>query len=238
MQVSSFKKSLLASSLLALSTFSQAQQPSMNFAEIGFGQTKVDEEFLDTDSFKGINIAASFEFSDTIYMPITYYKHSDDNNESFINNFGGVTENFSAKNKIDISELSIGLGYKYFLSDSSLIATDISYLNLKFNITSKGSVVIVDSDGFTILVDDQFNNSNSLSADGFALRSVYQNLFDNNIQLNLGLQYKMVREDGENLDDTALILEGVYHITEQWGAKAALLAGEDTQLSLSARYYF
>lgn len=245
MQRTLFKPSLLTAILLSASALAHADQPSLSFVELGYGQTNIDGSIFAVDSFKGFNIAASYEFTDTIYVPVSYYRHSGDSSDVFENSFNTgdgsgniitINQLSVSDNSIDLSEFSIGLGYKLELSDSSFLATDLSVLQVKVSVSFDSSFTTTENGVVTF--SDVFSDSESSTENGFLLRSVYQKLLDNGFQFNVGLQYKLVRAEGENIDDTAVLLDGLYHFTDNLSAKLGASISGDKQLSATLRYSF
>jgi hypothetical protein len=138
------------------------------------------------DRFSGINLTASFEFTDAIYVSTSYCKHSDHTNDLCEQGDGTYSERLETSSEVDLSEFTLGLGYKVTISDSSVIATDINYLKVTTGLSSEGrfnSTLDV-----AVVTSEEFSSSNSEREKGILLRSVYHNLFENGFQVNLGLQ--------------------------------------------------
>lgn len=236
------KYSKLTLPIGALSIFmtcanSYAAQPNLNFVEVGYGQTKV-EDLIEDDSFKGFNLAASFEVSDSWYVPMSYYKHSGSSTERFSNEFnsGSIVEMFDSKTNIDFSELTVGLGYQFSLGDTSIVSVDVSYLKIKAEVNAKFNYIVLENgvpiDGAT--GDEDFSESDN----GVLTRVMYRNLINDNLQLNLGLRHKAARINSETTTETSGIIEGIYHIDERFSIKLAGIVADEQSIVASARYSF
>jgi len=231
-------KILFLVSLASLSIHAQAQQPSLSFVEVGYGQTDVEDLGIDDDSYTGFNVAASFEFFDNFYLPITYYSHSADGTSNEENSFNQITQILASSQEIALSELTIGIGYKYDISDRSILATDLSYVEVDVDVDSTFSFQEIDNQTGEVLFQDSGTSSGGAGDNGLALRSTLQTLFDSGIQVNLGLQHKVIKVESETLDDTVGIVELLYFVGDQYGVKFGAYIGDENQFTVSARYAF
>jgi hypothetical protein len=241
--VNIFSKSLVASALVASTLIAstqhvQAQQPSLSFVEIGYGQTELEGILSDDETFTGFNVAASYEVSNNLYFPISYYRYSADESDREVQTFGDIRETFGFETEVALSELTIGIGYKFDISDSSILATDFSYLDLTVDIDASSTFLAEDTDTGQVLNRFSDSSSGDIGENGFALRSTFQTLFDNGVQLNVGLQHKVIRIDGESLDDTLAVGELMYFVNDQFAVKVGAYAGDDTQFAITGRYVF
>jgi hypothetical protein len=238
------KTPLYVAALLSLGVVSQAafaQQPTLSFVELGYGQTKIEDVFS-KDRFSGLNLSASFELTEDWYLPINYFKHSADDtttfSQSYLDGIGNVIqEEFNEKFEVDYSEVSIGVGYMFKLDDSSMVTADISYLKFEVEIENTINVLRTSSSSepdatFT----DRFSASES--DDGLSSRLMYRKRVNDAFQFNAGLHLKVARINSETESNSSVIAEGLYHINENFALKLAASLGDDDAMIGSVRYSF
>jgi hypothetical protein len=219
---------------IATSGAAFAEQPNLTFVEAGYGQTDIDGA-LD-DDFKGLTFASSIEFGDNWYMPISYFSQSADQSEPFAFLEGNFRAEGQSEIDLDISEVKIGVGYKFPMSSNSLITVDVNYFRIEAKAKISESIREFQND--ELVFSDSFSTSNSEKDDGASVRALYRNLLNESFQFNLGLEYSVARIDGDNVNDTAFIAEGLYHFNENYSIKLGVKSGDDTSYGLSGRYSF
>lgn len=236
------KTPIYAAALCTLALISQpafAAKPNLSFAELGYGQTKI-EGVLSDDSFSGLNFAVSFELNEDWYMPINYFKHSADDTATFSQSYtDGVNvfqEDFNELFEVDYSEFSIGLGYIFSLDDSSMITADISYLKIKADVATTVNIRTTSPTMPEMLFTDRFSASES--DNGVSSRVMYRNMVNDAFQFNAGLQVKVARINSETESNSSAIAEGIYHINENLGLKLSASLGDDDAIVGSVRYSF
>jgi hypothetical protein len=232
------RKNLMAMAFIAAgmatSGAALAKQPNLTFVEIGYGQTDIDSA-LD-DDFKGLTSASSIEFGDNWYMPVSYFFQSAEQSEPFGFDDGTFSAVGESELELDISELKIGIGYKFPMASNSLITVDVNYFRLEAKAKVRESIRQFENG--ELVFSDSFTTSNSEKDDGASVRALYRNLVNDSFQFNLGLEYSVARINGENLNDTAFIAEGLYHFNENYSIKLGVTSGDDTSYGLSGRYSF
>jgi hypothetical protein len=228
-------KTLIAAALLCASGIAAANQPNLSFVELGYGQTKVDD-FFEDDSFSGFNFGASFELNESWYVPISYYSHTADDTENLFFEGDGFRQEGRIKTSVDFSQLSIGLGYQFSVTDNAIVTVDVNYLQLKAKVKGSGNIRFFQDN--ELVAADDFSESDSETEDGFSARVIYRNLLTESFQFNLGIQQSVIRIDSETTSDTAGIIEGLYHFNDALSLKLSATIGEDQLLVASARYSF
>lgn len=236
------KTPLYAAALLSLGVVSQAafaQQPTLSFVELGYGQTKIEDVFSE-DRFSGLNLSASFELTEDWYLPINYFKHSADDTATFSQSYtDGVNvfqEDFDEKFEVDYSEFSIGLGYLFRLGDSSMFTADISYLKVEAEVATTVNIRTTSPTVPETLFTDRFSASES--DDGLSSRLMYRKRVNDAFQFNAGLHLKVARINSETESNSSVIAEGLYHINENFALKLAASLGDDDAMIGSVRYSF
>ena len=236
MTKSTILKTAITLSILGVSSACLAKLPSLNFVEAGYGQTNIDESFFNDDKFKGFNLAGSYQINESFYIPVRYYKHGSDSSLQYGGGNSSFSQTIDETRELDLSEFAIGIGYALPLSDASLVAFDVSYLNVSVDLDVNYVIIDFENGQQSNRFEDSFSESQSES--GVAARAVYQYYFDSGFQIGLGAQYQYVDIDGDSADDAQAVAELMYFFTEGFALKTGAVFGDDSAFDISVRYTF
>jgi hypothetical protein len=194
------KKLVLVSALLlSFGSVQAAESPRWDSASISYQSVDVDG-----DKLTGFGISGSKLLGEDLFVIGGYANASDD-----INVFGSNVD-------LDFNTLSIGLGYRYALSQSSDFFGVVSYEDVEVEASYQG-------------------NSESMSDNGYGLTVGVRSMLSEQVELMGSIQYVDVADETE----TAFSVSTLYNFTEQFSAGVGYSkADNDDRLSVSAVYFF
>jgi len=190
------KKLLLASTLLALSSASFAEtaaeaSPNWKFVEASYVSSTFDDDEDDIDA-SGYALKSSTTLGDNFLVTASYNTVSDE-----MNMYGYDVE-------ITLSQLSVGLGYKYNISQATDIYGIVSY---------RGYVAEVEAGGAKEDADES----------GYGIELGAKTMLTPNLEVGGGLDYTSV--DGET--DTGLVGTINYAFTTSFSIGAGVTTSSD-----------
>lgn len=188
-------KLLLLAALAMASTATLAETPAFNFIEAGYGTGDIDD--LDELSPKGFALGGSFLVSESAFVTASYVSLGDD--------VFGID--------IDVVTSSIGLGYRYSLTDSTDAYAAVSYEYVEADIEGFGSE---DDNGYGLTV-------------GFRSRLTEQ------FELDGSIGYVDIADESE----TGIGISGHYYFTPNFAIGVSYSTAADLSITaVSARYAF
>lgn len=194
------KKVVLASVLLLSMGTAQAAD-SLRWDSASLSYQSVD---LDGDKLTGFGISGTKLVSDNVFLAGQYASVSDD-----------ITV-FNSKVNLDFNTLSVGLGYRHAISNTTDLFGIVSYQDIEAEASFQG-------------------NSASESEDGYGLEAGVRSLITSQLELSASLSYVDIAEESE----TGYNVSARYHFTEQFAAGVGYSKFDDMDtLSLSATIFF
>lgn len=190
------KKVVLASALLlSLGTVQAAESPRWDSASISYQSVDIDG-----DKLTGFAISGSKLLGDDFFVAGSYGNASDD--------IDGV--------EVDFNTLSVGLGYRYSISQNTDFFGVASYEDWEVEASYQGF-------------------SASVSENGYGLKIGVRSMISEKIELSGTLQYVDIADETE----TAFGVSALYNFTEQFSAGVGYIKEDDVDtLSVSAVYFF
>lgn len=194
------KKLVLASVLLlSMGSIQAAESVRWDSASLSYQSMDLGDEGLN-----GFGISATKLVGEDFFITGGYSSLSDD------------VDVFGAKVDLDFNTLSVGLGYRYAISNKTDLFAIASYQNLEIEASYRG-------------------NSEGESEGGYGLQAGIRSLVTESIELSAALNYLNIG-DGS---DTGFNVSAMYHFTEQFSAGVGYGKLDDTDtISLSAVYFF
>lgn len=198
------KKVLLSSilsSVLLLSIGSVQAAESVRWDSASLSYQSVD---IDGDKLTGFGISGTKLIGEDFFVAGSYSSVSDD------------IEFLGSNIDFDFNTLSVGIGYRYAISDNSDLFGIVSYQDLEIEASFQG-------------------NSDSESDNGYGLQAGIRSLVTDNIELSASLSYVDITDESE----TGFNLSAMYHFTNQFSAGVGYGKSDDVDtLSLSAVLFF
>lgn len=234
------KKSVLLTSLFLSSQFLSnqafAEQPSFNYGGISYTQFSEDADEEDVDG-DGYEIDFSIEINKN-WHAIASFKNSALDDESFEDLFedDDFRFSFSTSEKTDISELSIGIGYRFDVSDNSLIAFDLSYYQIKVDVSVNGEFNVVDNG--ELIDSGSFSESEDESFNGFQSKVFYNHQFTESFRGAVGFKYTNIEIEDQSADESNVFVDLDYRIYNNLSASIGVEVGDRDVYSLGVRYFF
>lgn len=194
------KKVVLASALLlSLGTVQAAESPRWDRASISYQSVDIDG-----DKLTGFAISGSKLLGEDFFVVGSYGNASDD------------LEIYSSSVEVDFNTLSVGLGYRYSISQTTDFFGVVSYEDMEVEVSYQG-------------------NSASESENGYGLKVGVSSMLSEKFELNGSLQYVDIADETE----TAFGVSALYNFTEQFSAGVGYIKADDVDtLSVSAVYFF
>ncbi|MFT5675424.1 MAG: opacity protein-like surface antigen [Paraglaciecola sp.] len=140
-------KYLLLVTALSASFSTLAASPNWDFVELGYASVDIDD--ISEVSPAGISLGASKLLGENIFLVGSYSKLSDD--------YQGVD--------LDLDQSSLGVGYRYGVTDSTDLYAVVSYEYLKAKASSGGSSVDEDDSGAGLTAGVRSRLSSSFEVD-------------------------------------------------------------------------
>lgn len=194
------KKVVLASALL-LSTGSIQAAESVRWDSASLSYQSVD---LDGDKLTGFGVSGTKLIGEDFFIAGSYSSVSDD------------VEISGSKVDLDFNTLSVGLGYRHSISNSSDVFGVVSYEDMEVEASYQG-------------------NSKSVSENGYGLTIGVRSMLSEKIELSGSLKYIDIADETE----TAFGVSALYNFTEQFSAGVGYSKADDVDtLSVSAVYFF
>ena len=190
------KQVVLASALLlSLGTAQAAESPRWNSASISYQSVDIDG-----DKLTGFAVSGSKLLGEDFFVVGSYGNASDD--------IEGI--------EFDFNTLSVGLGYRYAISQNTDFFGVVSYEDVEVEVSYQG-------------------NSESVSDNGYGLRVGIRSMLSEKVELSGSLQYVDIADETE----TAFGISALYNFTEQFSAGVSYSKVDDVDtLSVSAIYFF
>ena len=181
--------------LLSFGAAQAAESPRWDRASVTY--QSVD---LDGDKFTGFAIAGSKLLGEDFFV-VASYGNAADEDSGF---------------EIDFNTLSLGLGYRYALSQSTDLFTAISYEDIEVEFSYR-------------------NSSESISENGYGAQIGVRSMVSEKIELSASIDYIKFADDTA----TGFSTSALYNFSDQFSAGVGYskIEDEDT-LSLSAVYFF
>ena len=190
------KQVVLASALLlSLGTAQAAESPRWNSASISYQSVDIDG-----DKLTGFAVSGSKLLGEDFFVVGSYGNASDD--------IEGI--------EFDFNTLSVGLGYRYAISQNTDFFGVVSYEDVEVEVSYQG-------------------NSESVSDNGYGLRVGIRSMLSEKVELSGSLQYVDIADETE----TAFGISALYNFTKQFSAGVSYSKVDDVDtLSVSAIYFF
>jgi opacity protein-like surface antigen len=180
------------------STASLAQSPTWNLIEAGYGQADIDG--LDELSPSGFAIGGSSLLGENVFIQGSYSLLSDD--------ISGVD--------IDLDQASVGLGYRYGLTETTDVYASASYEYIELSASGFGA-------------------SESLDDSGYGLTVGLRSRITEQLELNGAIGYVDIGDESE----TALGVSGHYYFTQNVALGLTYSSTADVSIyGISLRYAF
>jgi hypothetical protein len=194
------KKVVLVSALLlSFGSVQAAESPRWDSASISYQSVDVDG-----DKLTGFGFSASKLLGDDFFVVGSYGSASDD------------IDVFGSNVKLDFNTLSVGLGYRYAISQSSDFFGAVSYEDVEAEASFQG-------------------NSESASDNGYGLTIGIRSMLSEKVELSGSIQYVDIADETE----TAFSVSALYNFTEQFSAGVGYGKADDVDtISVSAVYFF
>jgi opacity protein-like surface antigen len=194
------KKVVLVSALLlSFGSVQAAESPRWDSASISYQSVDVDG-----DKLTGFALSGSKLLGEDFFVVGSYGNASDD-----IDVFGSNVE-------LDFNTLSVGLGYRYAISQSSDFFGVVSYEDVEVEASYQG-------------------DSESISDNGYGLTVGVRSMLSEKVELSGSIQYIDIADESE----TAFSVSALYNFTEQFSAGVGYSKADDVDsISVSAVYFF
>jgi opacity protein-like surface antigen len=189
------KKLILAAALSAVSAASFAAAPAWDFVQASYVMTDFDDSDL-TYEPDGFAISASKLVTDDVFVTGSYSMQNDD--------IVGI--------EVDLDRMSLGLGYRYALSNRTDLFGIVSYEDVEIS-----------------------GSGTSESEDGYGLTAGARSMVMDNIELRGAVKYI----DTDSGSDTSLIIGGDYFFSPAFAVGVSYETSDDVStFGLNARYNF
>ena len=199
MEIKMKKVVLVSALLLSLGTAQAAESPRWDSASISYQSVDIDG-----DKLTGFAVSGSKLLGEDFFIIGSYGNASDD------------IEIYNSSVEVDFNTLSIGLGYRYSISQSTDFFGVVSYEDMEVEASYQG-------------------NSESESENGYGLAIGVRSMLSEKIELSGSLKYVDIADETE----TAFGVSALYNFTEQFSAGVGYSKSSDVDvLSVSAVYFF
>lgn len=141
-------KFITLATVALFSTASLAQAPTWNLIEASYGQADIDG--LDELSPSGFAIGGSSLLGENVFIRGSYSLLTDD--------ISGVD--------IDLDQASVGLGYRYGLTETTDVYTSLSYQYVELSARGFGASESLDDNGYGLTVGLRSRITEQLELDG------------------------------------------------------------------------
>lgn len=189
------KKLILAAALSAVSAASFAAAPAWDFVQASYVMTDFDDADLNYEP-DGFSISASKLVTDDVFVTGSYSMQNDDI-------FG---------TEVDFDRLSLGLGYRYALSNKTDLYGIVSYEDVEIS-----------------------GSGESENEDGYGLTAGARSMVMDNIELRGAVKYI----DTDSGSDTSLLIGGDYFFSPAFAVGVSYETSDDlSTFALNARYNF
>ncbi len=196
MEIKMKKVVLVSALLLSLGTAQAAESPRWDRASISYQSVDIDDD----DKLTGFAVSGSKLLGEDFFVVGSYGNASDD--------IEGI--------EFDFNTLSVGLGYRYSISQSADLFGVVSYEDMEIEVSYQG-------------------NSASISDNGYGLRVGVRSMLSEKVELSASLQYVDIADETE----TDFRVSALYSFTEQFSVGVGYSkAGDVDTLSVSAVYFF
>lgn len=194
------KKAVLVSALLlSFGSVQAAESPRWDSASLSYQSVDIEGETL-----KGFGVSGSKLLGENFFVAGSYGSTSTD------------VELFGSDLDLDYNTLSVGVGYRYAISQSSDFFGVVSYEDMEVKASFQGS-------------------SDDYSDNGYGLAIGVRSMLSEQFELAGSIQYIDIADDSE----TAFSVSALYNFTEQFSAGVGYSKGDDVDtLSVSAVYFF
>lgn len=194
------KKVVLVSALLlSFGSVQAAESPRWDSASISYQSVDVDG-----DKLTGFALSGSKLLGEDFFVVGSYGNASDD------------IDMFGSNVNLDFNTLSVGLGYRYAISQNSDFFGVVSYEDVEVEASYQG-------------------NSESISDNGYGLTIGVRSMLSEKVELSGSIQYVDIADETE----TAFSVSALYNFTEQFSAGVGYSKADDVDtLSVSAVYFF
>jgi len=194
------KKIILVSALLSsIGSLQAAESPRWDSATISYQSVDVDG-----DKLTGFGISGSKLLGEDFFVVGIYGNASDD------------IDMFGSNVNLDYNTLSVGIGYRYAISQSSDFFGVVSYEDVDVEASYQGY-------------------SESISDNGYGLTIGVRSMFSEKVELSGSIQYVDIADETE----TAFSVSALYNFTEQFSAGVGYSKADDVDtLSVSGVYFF
>jgi opacity protein-like surface antigen len=194
------KKVFLLSTMLLLPAMSHASE-AVRWDSLSFGYETVDSN---GDELTGFNVSGSKLLSESVFVAGSYSRAENDMS----------VQGYDFD--IEYNVLSLGLGYRYAISQTSDVFASVAYEELELNINSS--------------IYDEGD-----SDDGFSLNTGIRSALSDRLEVGATLQYIKIGDENE----TGLKLSALYKLTEELSVGVGYKkVDEQETLTLSASIYF
>lgn len=199
MEIKMKKAVLVSALLLSFGSVQAAESPRWDNASISYQSIDVDSEKL-----TGFDISGSKLISEDFFIVGSYGVASDD------------IEVYGSNFDLDYKTLSVGVGYRYGISQSSDFFGVVSYEDVEVEVSSSFG-------------------SDSVSDNGYGLAVGVRSMLSEQFELTGAIQYIDIADGSE----TAFAVSALYNFSEQLSAGVGYSKGDDVDtLSVSAVYFF
>lgn len=196
------KKVVLVSVLLlSFGSVQAAESPRWDSASISYQFVDIDD-----DELAGFGLSGSKLLGEDFFVVGSYLNASD---------FIQIDMYGSSSVDIDFNTLSVGLGYRYAISQNSDFFSVVSYEDVDVKKSYQG-------------------NSESNSDNGYGLTIGLRSMFSENVELSGSIKYVDIADETE----TAFSVSALYNFTEQFSAGVGYSKADDDTYSVSAVYFF
>ncbi|WP_206486186.1 porin family protein [Thalassotalea sp. G2M2-11] len=194
------KKVVLASALLlSLGTAHAVESPRWDYASISYQSVDIDG-----DKLTGFAISGSKLLNKDFFIAGSYGNASDD------------VKIYNSRVDVDFNTLSLGLGYRSAISQTTDLFGVISYEDMEVEASYQG-------------------NSESESENGYGLALGVRSMLSEKIELSGSIKYIDIADETE----TAFGVTALYNFTEQFSAGVGFSKSDDVDaISVSAVYFF
>ena len=177
------KQLVLALALAALPLTAFAAEPGYTYLEAGYARLNIDVDDVGDADFDGFQVRGSVEAGKDFH---------------FFGSYGSAT-NDDAGIDLDFSELQLGVGYHYPLSDSTDVLAEIGYLRQELDV-------------------DEFGDAD---ADGYRASVGFRSAFNENFEGYVKGSYS-----GGDFDGFSALVGAQVKFNPTWGLVGELEAGE------------
>ena len=193
------KVALVSALLLSFGSVQAAESPRWDSASISYQSVDVDG-----DKLTGFAISGSKLLGEDFFVVGSYGNASDD------------IEIYNSSVEVDFNTLSVGLGYRHSISQTTDVFGVVSYEDMEVEASYQG-------------------DSESESENGYGLTIGVRSMVSEKVELSGSLKYVDIADETE----TAFGVSALYNFTDQFSAGVGYSKADDVDtLSISAIYFF